>query len=122
MEFERQLFEETMRDLRSRVRQASGAQEVLQDLSVQVESEDGLISMTVGPPGRIRELRFDPRAKRLDLGTLAERITEMVNNASGILMEEQSRRIQSLMPDFPADPILADFTRMNAPPDGRCPR
>ncbi|GAB3985458.1 hypothetical protein GCM10029978_098340 [Actinoallomurus acanthiterrae] len=119
MEFGRQLFEETMRDLQSRVRDASRAQEALQDLSVQVESEDGLVSMTVGPPGRIRELRFDPRAKRLDLGTLAERITEMVNNASDILAEEQSRQIQSLMPDFAADEIMADFMRMNAPRDAR---
>ncbi|GAA4639475.1 hypothetical protein GCM10023196_101250 [Actinoallomurus vinaceus] len=119
MEFERQLFEETMRDLRSRVRDASRTQEALQDLSVQVESEDGLISMTVGPPGHIRGLRFDPRAKRLDLETLAERIVEMVNNASDILKEEQARQVQSLMPDFPVDEIMADFTRMNAPPDAR---
>jgi DNA-binding protein YbaB len=119
MEFERQLFEETMRDLQSRISDASRTQDALQDLSVQVESEDGLISMTVGPPGHIRELRFDPRAKRLDLATLAARITEMVNNASDILKEELSRQIQSLLPDFPADQIMADFTRMNAPPDGR---
>ncbi|MCO6009412.1 YbaB/EbfC family nucleoid-associated protein [Actinoallomurus purpureus] len=119
MEFERQLFEETMRNLESRVRDASRTQEIIQDLSVQVESEDGLISMTVGPPGRIRELRFDPRAKRLDLETLAERIMVMVNDASGILQEELSRQIQSLMPDFAADEIMADFRRMNAPPETR---
>jgi DNA-binding protein YbaB len=80
-----------------------------------VRSEDELIQLTVGPPGYLQELRLDPRVKRLDVEALAERIQAMVNNASEHLRTEISDRVQSLVPDFNAAELMAEFTRLGKP-------
>jgi DNA-binding protein YbaB len=99
MEFDRRLLEDEIRDLESRNRRA---EEEIADLAVEAKSKDGLIRLVVGSQGRLHELHLDPRAKRLDVDVLAERIVEMVNDALGLVQQETATKISEMFPDFPA--------------------
>ena len=113
------IFGETMRALESRIRHSAQLEQELQGLTVEAESEDRLIRLTVGPPGHIRKLMLDPRVKRLDVETLAERITTLLNDASDLLRQELSGKVRSLMPDLAADELIADFRQAHRPPGTR---
>ncbi|SBT54234.1 YbaB/EbfC family nucleoid-associated protein [Micromonospora narathiwatensis] len=52
------------------------------------EAADGLVQVTVGPPGRITALTLDPRAMRMASESLAEEVTEAVNAALADLQEK----------------------------------
>ncbi|MFG1846498.1 YbaB/EbfC family nucleoid-associated protein [Micromonospora carbonacea] len=45
------------------------------------EGADGMVTVTVVPPGEVAELTLDPRVMRLPSETLAEEITSAVNQA-----------------------------------------
>lgn len=45
------------------------------------EGADGMVTVTVVPPGEVAALNLDPRAMRLPSETLAEEITSAVNQA-----------------------------------------
>jgi hypothetical protein len=60
-----------------------------------------------------------PGTIQLDVETIAEKITTLMNDASSVLEEEISAKIQSLMPDFQAAELLEEFTRINRPPGTR---
>jgi DNA-binding protein YbaB len=109
------IFGETMRALESRMRYSAHLEQELHDLTVEAESEDGLIRLTVGPPGHIRELELNPRVKRLDVETIAERITTLMNDASDLLRQELSGKVRSLMPDLAAEELIADFRQTKRP-------
>jgi DNA-binding protein YbaB len=115
MDLAKELFESAMRDIEAKVRDSDGVFEEIQSLAVEVRSEDELIQLTVGPPGYLQELRLDPRVKRLDVETLAERIQLMVNNASERLRTEISDRVQALVPDLNPAELMAEYTRLGRP-------
>jgi len=52
------------------------------------EAADGLVQVTVGPPGRITALTLDPRAMRMASESLADEVTEAVNAALADLQEK----------------------------------
>ncbi len=59
----------------------------------QGEAADGLIQVTVGPPGRITALTLDPRAMRMASESLAEEITQAVNAAFADLQEKATTAV-----------------------------
>lgn len=113
MDLARDLFERVMRDMTTELDQAGRVQEEIQNSVVDARSEDGLIQVSVGPPGHLRSLRLDPRAKRLDLETLSEQIVELVNNASVMLQEEIANRVQDLMPQLDSAGLINEYREMN---------
>lgn len=52
------------------------------------QSDDGMISVRVGPPGRITELLLDTRVTRYGSEVLATEITEIVNRAMADLQDK----------------------------------
>ncbi|MFU8870886.1 YbaB/EbfC family nucleoid-associated protein [Micromonospora sp. SL4-19] len=57
------------------------------------EAADGLVQVTVGPPGRITALTLDARAMRMASESLAEEITEAVNAAFADLQEKATAAV-----------------------------
>jgi DNA-binding protein YbaB len=99
MELDKEIIESEISGLESRTRQA---QEEIAALAIEAKSKDGLIEMIVGSQGRLRELRLDPRVKRLEVDALAERLVEMMNDALDLLQQETASKISAMFPDFPA--------------------
>lgn len=119
MEFDRHIFDDTMREFETRMRDSGRVQEEIQSLSVEAKSDDGLIRLTVGPPGRLQKLVLDPRIKRVDVETVAETITALFNDASGVLQERIAEKVQELLPDFQGADLVDEFRRMSTPPEAR---
>ncbi|WP_328701585.1 YbaB/EbfC family nucleoid-associated protein [Amycolatopsis pittospori] len=64
-------------------------QERLAAIRATVDSDDGLISATVGGAGELIELWLDPRVYRtLDSAALAESITGTIHRAAGVSQKE----------------------------------
>ncbi|MCW3814477.1 YbaB/EbfC family nucleoid-associated protein [Micromonospora sp. DR5-3] len=57
------------------------------------EAADGLVQVTVGPPGRITALTLNPRVMRLASESLAEEITQAVNAAFADLQEKATAAV-----------------------------
>ncbi|WP_103940910.1 YbaB/EbfC family nucleoid-associated protein [Thermomonospora echinospora] len=93
------LFGSSLRDLQERMGHLEEVQDRIRNLAVTAESEDKLISATVGPGGRLYELKLDPRVRRLETHELAERIVTMVNEATELLQEATAETVQTLMPE-----------------------
>ncbi|OXM57333.1 hypothetical protein CFP71_08620 [Amycolatopsis thailandensis] len=69
------------------------------EIRATADSDDGLISATVGGGGELIELWLDPRVYRTqDSGALAESITETIRQAARISQEEGLTIAASLLP------------------------
>jgi DNA-binding protein YbaB len=99
MERDKGILEGEISGLERRMHQA---QEEIATLAIEAKSKDGLIEMIVGSQGRLRELRLDPRVKRLAVEDLSERLVEMMNDALDLLQQETATKISATFPDFPA--------------------
>lgn len=117
MDLARDLFDSVMRDMTAELAQADRVQQEIQNATVEARSEDDLIHVTVGPPGRVRSLRLDPRVKRLDVENLGEKIVELVNSASALLQEEIANRVQELMPQLDSAQLINEYMELNRPLD-----
>jgi DNA-binding protein YbaB len=109
MDFGHDIFEQAIRDVESQLGNSGEILNEIQNLAVEAVSEDELIRATIGPVGFIQSLELDPRVKRLDVETLAERIVELVNGASDLLRTEAAERVQALMPDLDPEKLMAEF-------------
>ncbi|WAL67848.1 YbaB/EbfC family nucleoid-associated protein [Amycolatopsis cynarae] len=96
------------------------AQQRMAEIRVTAESEDGLISATVGASGQLIELRLDPRIYRApDSAGLAEAITDTVHEAAKGAQEEGFEILARYLPtdatpenaDLRFDPLLTDLDR-----------
>ncbi len=105
MELGKEFLESELRELESRARQA---RDDIAALVVEAKSRDGLIQLSVGSQGRLRELTFDPRVKRLDVQDLAARIVEMMNEAQDLLEQETASKLGAVFPDFPSGDPFGD--------------
>jgi DNA-binding protein YbaB len=77
------------------------------------ESADGLIAVTVGLYGDVRELTLDPRIYReADSAALAERIRTVLNEAAEAAQQNAVRELSVLFPDGTADPSEIAFGPM----------
>jgi DNA-binding protein YbaB len=117
VEFDKDLLDGVMKDFDARIRRSNEAGEAFQQLSVDVESEDGMIRLSVGPPGHLRSLALNPRIKRLEVDVIAERIVEMVNNATMLLQATMADSLREILPNLPVDDLIRDFSEMNRPPN-----
>ncbi|MGH3434089.1 MAG: YbaB/EbfC family nucleoid-associated protein [Thermocrispum sp.] len=97
------------------------AREKLDDLRATAESEDGLVSATVGARGELHSLTLDPRVfRKPDAGELAESIVATVATAMRSARKDALAASADLMPhdadpehfDFDADPVLHQLDRL----------
>ncbi|WBQ08437.1 YbaB/EbfC family nucleoid-associated protein [Kribbella sp. CA-293567] len=79
------------------------------------ESDDGLITVTVGLYGDVRELTLDPRIYRdADAGALGERLRDVLNEAAREAQQAAVRQLSALFPDGTGDPSEIAFGPMLA--------
>jgi DNA-binding protein YbaB len=95
----------------------SGAQQALVDLVAVEESWDGLVRVSVGAFGDLRELHLDPRTAR-DAAALAADVMHTVRTAAAGAAESAQRLVPDLMPgttthdvDLAFDPVLYQLDR-----------
>ncbi|MFD6067821.1 YbaB/EbfC family nucleoid-associated protein [Amycolatopsis lurida] len=95
----------------------------LAEVRVTADSDDGLISATVGGAGELLELWLDPRVYRdPDSAALAKSITETVHRAVALSRDEGVAIAASLLPagataentDLRFDPYLRELDRQVA--------
>lgn len=90
--------------------QVQSMQESIAALSVEAEDEDGRLKATVGSTG-VTGLYIDPRAMRLGSEELAERLTTLIQKATGEMQVEIQRLSDELLagirpPGLPTDADL----------------
>ncbi len=89
----------------------------LHELESTVRSSDGMISIVVGPNGRVRSIDLNPRVyQKLSPSELSDAITTLIAQAAGEVAERTKELIGPLIPDdlpleevFGADVSLAAF-------------
>ncbi|MBB5074874.1 YbaB/EbfC family nucleoid-associated protein [Nonomuraea endophytica] len=106
MEYSEHDLDDLVRASERGMRELLDAMEGLKDTSGTGESRSGMISAAVGHDGRIRKLKIEARAMRLDSAELAEQVVEAVTAAQ----DDLDRATRALLPPGEnADP--ADIMR-----------
>jgi DNA-binding protein YbaB len=72
---------------------AGGLQARLAELRGVGSAADGLVEVNVGPGGGLTDLRLDPRAMRLDSGSLREAILDAARQATEQLTTQASAMV-----------------------------
>ena len=115
-------------DYRQMAEEMRAAQERIAEIRATAESDDGLISATVGGYGELVELQLDPRIYRApDSAGLAEAITDTVHRAAERAQDECFAVVADYLPSDatakPADlrfgPVLQELDRQIAGDDRR---
>lgn len=75
-------------------------QQQLRAVSATVTSDDGLVTVTVGPRGQVTKVDIDPRVyRRPDAAQLSTTVTETIRAATAQAMTEVERICRPLVPD-----------------------
>lgn len=75
-------------------------QQQLKAVDVTVVSEDGLVTVTVGPNGHVTKVEFDPRIyRRPDSKELSATVTETIQRATEAALAEVEELLQPFVPD-----------------------
>lgn len=91
-----ELAEEIGRQV-ERVREACGA---LNAIESTVTSADGLISVTVGSQGQVRDIKLNARVyRRLSPSELADALVRQIDRAVAAVSEQRRRIMEPLMPE-----------------------
>ena len=107
-------------DYQQMAEKVRAAQQQMAAIRVTVETEDGLISATVGGSGGLEELWLDPRVYRTpDSTALAETIVDTIRRAAQSVLEERFAILAGYLPDDAApetsdlglDPFLHELDR-----------
>jgi len=97
----------------SRVRETYGALDAVQATKT---SSDGMISVTVGSQGRLRDLRLDPRVyRKLSTSELADAIMVQIRRATADVDEQRRRLMEPLMPEgLPYEQVFGERVTLDA--------
>ncbi|MGW4831540.1 YbaB/EbfC family nucleoid-associated protein [Amycolatopsis japonica] len=96
-------------DYRRMAEELRAAQDRIAELRVTAESDDGLISATVGGYGELVELRLDPRIYRVpDSAELSRSIKDTIHRATERAQEQCAALVAGHLPGK-AEPGAADL-------------
>src|SRR5689334_7996979 len=74
-------------------------QQQIKAVKATVSSDDGLVTVTVGPRGQVTKVEFDPRIyRRPDSKALSATVTETIRRASEKAMAEVEKLLQPYVP------------------------
>lgn len=97
--------EEMMAEVRRMAHGIGDVQKKIFQVTATAESEDGLITVTVGPRGHLIDLEIDPRIyRRPDAALLAQTIVETTRRA----IEQASEEIANLYNEFVPKDLAAE--------------
>ncbi|MEU4538717.1 YbaB/EbfC family nucleoid-associated protein [Streptosporangium sp. NPDC023825] len=92
--------EELAGQVNQQVERVREAYEALNSIESTMGSSDGLISVTVGPQGQVRNIELNARVyRKLSATELADAIMEQINRATAAVSEQRRRLLEPLMPD-----------------------
>ncbi len=75
-------------------------QQQLKAVDVTMVSEDGFVTVTVGPNGHVTKVEFDPRIyRRPDSKELSATVTETIQRATEAALAEVEELLQPFVPD-----------------------
>jgi hypothetical protein len=108
--------EELAADIDQRIAGTRAAYQAVGAIEATAQSADGMISVTVGPQGRLRDIRLHPRAYRhLSPSELAGAILEQAARATADVAEQRRRLIAPLMPEeLPYDEVFGQGVTLDA--------
>ncbi|GGQ02571.1 YbaB/EbfC family nucleoid-associated protein [Streptosporangium pseudovulgare] len=97
-------FRRTMEELAEEYnRQAAQLRETygrLNELNVTAQSDDGMVSVTVGPRGQVQDLTLDPRVyRKLSPSELARAIMEQIGAATGEVADQTKELMAPFLPE-----------------------
>ena len=87
----------------------------LQQVSATATHKDGLVTVVVGPEGRLQDIQFDPRAyRRLTTAELSDVVMKLVAEATADVADQMEKIMKPFMPEgVPYEQVLgekSDFT------------
>jgi DNA-binding protein YbaB len=97
-------FQATVEELAGQVNQqverVRETYEALNSIESTMGSSNGMISVTVGPQGQVRDIELNARVYlKLSATELADAIMEQINRATAAVSEQRRRLLEPLMPD-----------------------
>jgi DNA-binding protein YbaB len=97
-------LEEAAETHRQRMAGLARLRRELKDVSVTARSRDGLVRVSLGPGGRVRDIRFEPQVyERLNPQRLAATVMELIDTAAREVTEREREAVAEHMPDSLAE-------------------
>jgi DNA-binding protein YbaB len=101
------MLEELVKDVDQQTEQARALHQKMHDITGSAQSPDGLVTVTVGAQGDVRDLRFDPRTyRKLSPSELSETIVELISAATEKASTEVAELIRPLVGDLPFETVF----------------
>ncbi|MFC6558883.1 YbaB/EbfC family nucleoid-associated protein [Nonomuraea cavernae] len=96
------------------LKQVADAYGELNELTVSTRSDDGMITVTVGPRGQVRKITLNPRVSRvLEPSELAQALMEQIGQAASAVAERSRELLDPLLPDdLPYGGTLGDHPNL----------
>ncbi|MFC4012669.1 YbaB/EbfC family nucleoid-associated protein [Nonomuraea purpurea] len=113
-------FEAEIRDLASeinqqmaRIREAYGELSAIEHTA---RSADGMVSVTVGRHGQVRDIQLNPRVYRtLSASQLADAIMQQLNKATAAVSEQSKQLLKPLVPEgVPHEDVFGEHATLDA--------
>lgn len=109
-------IDELAADINQRIAGTREAYQAMGTIESTAQSADGMISVTVGPQGQLRDIRLNPRVYRhLPPSELANAITEQAGRAAADATERRRQLMAPLMPEeLPYDEVFGQGVSLDA--------
>ncbi|MFC4121919.1 YbaB/EbfC family nucleoid-associated protein [Nonomuraea zeae] len=105
------LLEQLVQEVNQQTEQLKQMQASAKELSATATSQDGMVSVTVGPRGEVRAIEFDPRIyRKLSPSELSASIVEQIRHATLQVSREMKELMEPLVPNLPFEDLFGEET------------
>ncbi|GAA3714844.1 hypothetical protein GCM10022224_095600 [Nonomuraea antimicrobica] len=105
------LLEQLVQEVNQQTEQLKEMQRKARELSATATSEDGMVTVTVGPRGEVRTIEFDPRVyRRLSPSELSACVVEQIGHATRQVSAGMKELMEPFVPDLPFDDLFGEGT------------
>lgn len=109
------LLEQLVREVNQQTEQLRQMQERAQELSATATSQDGMVSVTVGPRGEVRTIELDPRVyRKLSPSELSASIVEQIRHATLQVSGEMKELMEPFVPNLPFEDLFGEKTNFES--------
>lgn len=105
------LLEQLVQEVNQQTEQLERMHEKVRELSATVRSDDGMVTVTVGPRGEVRAIDFDPRVyRRLSPSELSALIVAEIGRATRQVSDQMRELMRPFVPDLPFEDLFGEGT------------
>ena len=103
-------LEGLMEDYGRRIERLRKMQQDLREVGATAKSKDGLVTVVVGPRGRVQDITLDPRVyRRLSTSELSQTIMSLIGEATSDVADQMQKIMAPFMPEGMAfDEVLGE--------------